>query len=1155
MKTSCAVCAVVVGSVLSAGAAEYAWTGASDGYWTNAANWTVSGAVATVPPGRYLSSGESGVVTNGVTGDTATFGPVGAGAATTVNVDGVVSVLTVKFDGAETPAYTIGLAATPNLKVEASGGVKVEKSVSADQVFNARVATSGTEYWTNDGTGLLRFANGFNGHTDGHYMYFYGTGDISIAKNFGNASRVYLRGTGRLICDGTTTGNYFKMIYADVVAGLEGKWRHIEITSGSYLRTHDGSKPSVPIAANENILVDGAGTFQPGVWNGEFRFTVASGKTMTIRAANLVVHDGESARLSFFRVKGEGTLNMETPCKNWYGQHVIEETGTLATDLIGVKGCAYTASHIGKGNVSIGYQGSGTFAYTGAGETTDRDLGLLGAVTGTLRNSGTGTLTWNGSVTQAVAGASVRIDAATAPIVFGGDLSTDFPVGLILAGSKAISFGDVQEGVNAVTIEGVYTLPSFDLFPDATCYRFAGGDLTVPATDGTSVMQGLALASGTGVLRVPDGSTLRIASVQSSGGKLNIVRGDSVSIQIEDQTGFDLESVTIDGYKVAFDTDGKTLVPLVSDWKAAEDGSWSEAEKWTAGVPSGRTWANITAAGADYTVSVDEEPSFPFGMRIGTGSADATATLSFGVSSLLRDVVCELAAGGAIAVTDGELTVTNTAAGAGSFVLPANSKFLASGTSRVRFAGPAADFVQDGGDIVFSDHATNLVVHGFCFGSGHALYTNSAALRTTGTTLSLKPCRAGETCEVTLAGDETSLHSMGTGTLIVNRDVAGGRSVLNTSHGGSYDWSKGLFGGVPYYTAIGYRNGYGELNHSKGRYNGGNNGVAVAGSGHGYVPVSGDCHSPTGVLNITGGSFDVGAYGNPYQKVLCGLIVGDGTRTSAGVDNFYRGTVNLSKGTLQPGPGYVIIGAGSAYGDLVQTGGALNFNSSDSHASYPKADGSTTFRYEFVVGLAGGKGEYLMSAGTATLQNRMWIGGIPAATLGSERAKASQAEYYPSDRHDADGLFRMSGGTFSSTTNVIVGADGKGVLEFSGTSSFACRELALSNRMETALSFVLPEAVTPGWKVSVTNLFLASGAKLRVDATAAARKRGRTLQLLSSKLPVEGRFAAEDVSVDIGGTDEERRAFSAECEVLYEMDGANGLWLKLPKSGLTILIR
>ena len=36
----------------SAAAAEYVWTGAEDGYWTNAANWTVGGAVATQPPGQ-----------------------------------------------------------------------------------------------------------------------------------------------------------------------------------------------------------------------------------------------------------------------------------------------------------------------------------------------------------------------------------------------------------------------------------------------------------------------------------------------------------------------------------------------------------------------------------------------------------------------------------------------------------------------------------------------------------------------------------------------------------------------------------------------------------------------------------------------------------------------------------------------------------------------------------------------------------------------------------------------------------------------------------------------------------------------------------------------------------------------------------------------
>ncbi|MBO7685122.1 MAG: hypothetical protein J6V72_01980, partial [Kiritimatiellae bacterium] len=36
----------------SVAADEYVWTGAADGFWTNAANWTVSGAVATQPPGQ-----------------------------------------------------------------------------------------------------------------------------------------------------------------------------------------------------------------------------------------------------------------------------------------------------------------------------------------------------------------------------------------------------------------------------------------------------------------------------------------------------------------------------------------------------------------------------------------------------------------------------------------------------------------------------------------------------------------------------------------------------------------------------------------------------------------------------------------------------------------------------------------------------------------------------------------------------------------------------------------------------------------------------------------------------------------------------------------------------------------------------------------------
>ena len=82
----------------AAGAAEYVWTGAEDGYWTNAANWTVGGAVATQPPGQVdLPDGTVG----GSLGDTAIFSQ--ASANTTIDLAGLHSIKDVTVTGASTP--------------------------------------------------------------------------------------------------------------------------------------------------------------------------------------------------------------------------------------------------------------------------------------------------------------------------------------------------------------------------------------------------------------------------------------------------------------------------------------------------------------------------------------------------------------------------------------------------------------------------------------------------------------------------------------------------------------------------------------------------------------------------------------------------------------------------------------------------------------------------------------------------------------------------------------------------------------------------------------------------------------------------------------------------------------------------------------------
>ena len=108
----------------SAAAAEYVWTGAADGYWTNAANWTVSGAVATQPPGQVdLPDGTVG----GDLGDTAVFSQ--ASANTTINLAGHHSIFHVTVTGAQTPVYTFGTSDAQILRFEFEGILLVDASV------------------------------------------------------------------------------------------------------------------------------------------------------------------------------------------------------------------------------------------------------------------------------------------------------------------------------------------------------------------------------------------------------------------------------------------------------------------------------------------------------------------------------------------------------------------------------------------------------------------------------------------------------------------------------------------------------------------------------------------------------------------------------------------------------------------------------------------------------------------------------------------------------------------------------------------------------------------------------------------------------------------------------------------------------------------
>ena len=126
-----AVCAGFAAAFVAASAAGAGmtsqWTGAGNGCWTNAANWTAG------VPGQYVAPDGSAA---GYEGCTAVFSSVAQGSATTINLDGLVGIRNITITGADAPLYTFGTKSAQNLPMEGWGGkFLVEESVANPPVF------------------------------------------------------------------------------------------------------------------------------------------------------------------------------------------------------------------------------------------------------------------------------------------------------------------------------------------------------------------------------------------------------------------------------------------------------------------------------------------------------------------------------------------------------------------------------------------------------------------------------------------------------------------------------------------------------------------------------------------------------------------------------------------------------------------------------------------------------------------------------------------------------------------------------------------------------------------------------------------------------------------------------------------------------------
>jgi hypothetical protein len=1164
------VACMFAGLCLTASADVYHWTGnARDGVWANAANWQ-EGEI----PGLWTNRTEQ--TFGGKLDDTVIFGAQAEGAPTVIDLQGQYAIdRLIVTNGA--PAYTFGTsdAADQRLGFQTNSSIVVAADVTADQTFrrpavwNTPLGSSraGTLYFYNDSPSAKLVYGKLDkttSKTGAPYavVRLYGAGTIEITDNpqFDQVGTLYFNGTGLVIYGNTSYGGsrYACAAFQDI----GGETHEIEVPAGAFLGSMGGSWAwSDHIQFQENTHVYGDG-FVDIVTpynvpledpNAPPRLRVWSGKKAVI---DVGLGSKNSAKDTVTHTDGMRSELWLNGTNSLPGRLRLMGTGCTMARLVGNKNCTAEQTSIGRGDAVVyepDWSGSTTkidnklhintistngapqakFYYSGAGETTDKDLVVSNTYTSagnvTLGNRGTGTLTWNGNALQIEhsPGTTFTLDAKTAPIVFGGLFAAGYDWVLAVAGSNTVSFGQAQPNVSgSVALSGgVLELTSPAQLPNVSGFVFAGGTLRLTAGGAASVAA--TFQSGANAIELYDGVELTLSSLSlPSGATLNFVvpEGGSASVTVSGASAGVLPaSITWNGVRAEIDANGRVM-PHRSAWLSAQNGTWNTVAKWDNGVPETDATALVTASGASYTVTIDEAPAHAIGdLRIANAGA-GTATVSVTTTLGMDGAKVDLQPGGALeAGNGGTLHITNT-------VISFNGGSInGSGSGRVN------------------------VKNKFAFGSGTNTFSGTSCLvldyPNKSKFLYQNPT-SDDPSVVTLS--ERATYYVRQGFWHVCCDVPGGRAILNFDGTDGTQFKNADADASFYGMAVGCRQGYGELNLKHGSLATGNYGIFVATeSADSSAPLSGVTtpHCVTGVVNQTGGDLTISAWGIGYFEMICGLVVGDGARmnlTDPGMmaKSVCVGHYNLSGGKLTVYKGANVVGAGIGTGFFNHSGGEYVHNSYGTYSS---------IKYEqpLVIGLGlRGHGTWTMTGGTTDIRNRVYVGGATKTDLG--HVNVPRAEYYP-DGDGCTGILDVSNGTFVTTTNLYVGVKGTGTLVLRPTGTIQAANVVLSNGVASVLNPVFEGAAT-GLLKATGDLIITDGARIEIDATRMSENMPLYTKLASAA-NVVGEFADGHVSFIYDNANPAMRVLFSEAEIAYELNGEKGLWLKTTPHGTMIIFR
>lgn len=1179
--------ALSVAVAVSAAPAEYVWTGAQNAYWTNAANWTVGGAVATDAPGVRFTTKDWQTFTN--MNATASFGAVEGGAPTTIDLDGLffVSNLVVK---AGAPKYTFGTEGQYLGLAHEGGRFTVEKGAAAPTVAGVygflwypgmkeskpdTYDTPDEARFVNESEGELVLSNFGNtspnapssgiGGTWCRFIGLGGTGDIRIdswsKKRTSVALNLYPEGSQRLLLVGTTADPKTDQLVRGIQVGGGRKAtvvvveKTLELGQGTEVTTGKKKMPVVRVRdAGTRLTFTGDGVVGLHGMNQKSK-PETFGKGFVPAGANI-----DAGAELIFACKVDGFFGSNAVTQESFYFH--RGAGTLSftrtdnafeggIDLLSFdKGNATLAftdpAQLGPGAIRIG--NAGRLLYTGTEALAfGKDLAITNKTVG-VDYEPTASVDASATVEQGGAGALT----VTSPVDISGTGGTAV---LTLANSTAVAatwagvLTDAADGsalALAKTGSGAWTLTAKNTFTggatvkEGTLVLAAEASLAAPVTiKGGATFAPAKDADLASPVTIEDGGTLFIDESQT----LPFALAFSGTAKLLLKPGIDVV-IPKDSTTVA---EGAKLVLCLGEGSRVKMSDGSEPT-WL-GFASSRglfmpkttdadgyfTLAETRWQGAD-SVSWTEPANWTAGVPTEAcaglvNAAGQTVEVSAGATA---------AAVGTVELEAGTVSVKGTLPIAISehherFVVGAQGTLqIDGGTVTAAHALGAKDYALhlDGGTLALMGAAT-LDLRA----SKGLLGTGSVTVDTTvGAAIQVSKDENQDTCFST--GDSEGMLEMTVGRQafaptnpghIVFGDSQKGSFRLTVEDRGPGDASALLVNGTlcPYAFYVGRQAGVADVVLQSGRLGGSDlacrRGVIVAG-------VTGAGAVVTGRVTVAGGQVAVSA--SKLTDYWSGI--GFGVSTQKTDPSAVRGELKLVDGLVQVSNKSPLgFGVGNATGVGLQTGGTVNVTRSAGAA---------------VLGYGSGTGEYVLSNGTFATGRPFYVGGCRKADV--------QASYYegrlsPAGRCAATGRLFARGGTLAATNElgIVVGADGKGRLEIGPDGNVTAKALVLSNNVEGVLAFEL--GARKAGTLKADKLVIAPGAKLEIDARAFAADSRGTIHLADCGA-VEGSFAASDVTI-LSLIGQEKRF--AHAMILTERNGKKGLWLMLQPRGLIMVIR